>query len=95
MSCPQCGSDWSAGCHGGAACGVCGGGALVRPCVLCGGRCGRVWARDVAMTLSFGSAHFDGACALPQAEQELLLRRLLTAHATPSDLADDLADLMS
>ncbi len=73
---------------------ACGNAALLAPCRLCGGICGRVWTRNVAMTLAFGTAHFDGTCGLPADEQQSLLYRLFAAKATPDDLADDLADAM-
>jgi hypothetical protein len=64
-ACTTCGADWSEGRFG-AECVECGGGALERACVLCGGRCGQTWRRAVTDSHDFREAHWHGRCALPK-----------------------------
>lgn len=64
MICCTCGADWKAGAFG-PDCPECGGGALERPCMRCGGRCGAVWRRAVMDSQDEGLAHWVGSCRLP------------------------------
>ena len=69
--CTSCGADWTEG-HWTAGCEECGGGALDRPCLLCGGRCGNTWRRAVLDSNDSRCGHWAGACGLPEEEQERL-----------------------
>jgi len=61
--CPTCGSSWTEGLYG-PECDTCGGGAMDRPCPVCGGICGRVWRRAVMDSQDSGLAHWIGHCGL-------------------------------
>ncbi|MBS9715983.1 hypothetical protein ACFFUT_01500 [Pseudohalocynthiibacter aestuariivivens] len=59
--CPVCKSDWSLdefdpGCF------CCGGGALVRDCPVCDGRCGAEFRRAILDSQDSGEAHWNGSC---------------------------------
>ncbi len=71
-------------------CGECGGDGASKACPVCGGRCGRRWVRNAEMSHTFQEAHWDGACALPAAEQQTLVFRQMDMD--PDALADALAD---
>jgi len=75
MSCTTCGAEWGEGAFT-LECDECGGGALVRPCVVCGGRCGAWWRRAVIDSNDARVAHWGGGCALPDDVQERLLRAM-------------------
>ncbi len=74
IACTTCGSNWCAGEYQ-VSCNECGGGALERPCIVCGGKCGAVLTRMVMDSQDAGEAHWIGSCKLPKAEQMLLLQK--------------------
>jgi len=74
-ACRSCGSDWSAGDFN-EACAECAGGALDRPCPVCGGRCGARWERALFDSNDSGQGHWFGRCNLPRSEQEARRRFL-------------------
>lgn len=78
--CLTCASDWSAGVHD-PACRECGGGALTRPCPVCGGACGAVWSRAVTDSHDAREAHWIGACAGPR------IRLFCFGYQTPRQVA--------
>jgi O-acetyl-ADP-ribose deacetylase (regulator of RNase III) len=61
--CYSCGADWSAG-EFGTDCRECDGGALQRPCPICGGECGRLWQRAISDSHDAALGHWAGSCAL-------------------------------
>lgn len=63
LRCSTCGARWSLGAWTGD-CAECGGGALDRPCLVCGGVCGARWQRAVSDSHDRGIAHWYGACRL-------------------------------
>ena len=62
--CYSCGADWSAGKYA-QTCAECDGGAMQRPCYICGGRCGMLNLRAVSDSNDSGIGHWAGACKLP------------------------------
>ena len=60
--CRRCGAIWSDGRFT-EGCDACGGGAMERPCYMCGGRCGVVNQRAVSDSNSSGVGHWLGLCA--------------------------------
>lgn len=70
-SCLTCGAIWSDG-HFTENCSECGGGAMERLCLVCGGRCGAVMLRAVSDSNDSGLGHWAGRCKLPDDEQRLL-----------------------
>jgi hypothetical protein len=76
--CRLCGSDWERG-EFSASCDLCGGGAMDRPCVMCGGRCDSRWTRAVLDSQDSGIAHWHGSCALPPAELAAIMSDLVAA----------------
>ncbi len=82
--CHICTANWSqdeftAGCD------ECGGGAMRRPCIICGGRCGKVWDRMPMDSQDFQQAHWTGSCGLPKSEQMLLMREQLESEQSNSE----------
>jgi hypothetical protein len=75
-TCMDCGANWQAGAHT-EGCEQCGGGALDIACLICGGRCGARWKRQVMDSRDSGVAHWMGGCKLPSDEQ----RRLMAERA--------------
>lgn len=73
--CGTCGAHWTGGEHT-ADCEECGGGAMSRPCSLCGGRCGAVLQRAPLDSRDYRVAHWVGSCKLDPAEQMELMRAL-------------------
>ena len=71
-SCRTCGAAWSDGLFT-KDCEECAGGAMVRPCFVCGGRCGLVMLRAVSDSNDSGIGHWAGACQLPRDEQRRLM----------------------
>jgi hypothetical protein len=67
--CLSCGAVWSKGEYS-KDCKECGGGALERTCMVCGGNCGTVWKRAILDSNDTGEAHWMGSCALPAREQK-------------------------
>jgi len=61
--CLTCGADWTAGRFTGN-CAECGGGALERDCMYCGGRCGARLERAVSDSNDSGIGHWLGRCKL-------------------------------
>ena len=74
-ACRTCGAVWSEGRFTDG-CAECGGGAMERPCLVCGGRCGAQMFRAVSDSNDSGLGHWAGACRLPPDEQ----RRALDAR---------------
>ena len=72
-SCNTCGAAWHSGRYD-ESCKECGGGAMSRSCVVCGGRCGNDWSRAPMDSQDFGVAHWVGHCALPAKERGRLMR---------------------
>jgi hypothetical protein len=70
--CATCGAVWSDGRFT-ENCAECGGGAMERPCFLCGGRCGLVMLRTVSDSNDSGLGHWAGRCRLPEEEQRRLM----------------------
>ena len=62
--CNTCGAQWSAGAYS-PHCDECGGSAMERPCLYCGGKCGAVMLRAVSDSNDSGLAHWAGRCHLP------------------------------
>jgi hypothetical protein len=71
--CFTCNAEWTAGRYS-EACEECGGGAMTRPCTICGGRCGVVMRRAVSDSNDSGLGHWAGRCNLPPDEQRALLK---------------------
>lgn len=71
--CGTCGADWDEG-HYTEACEMCGGGALLKECPGCAGRCGNLWSRAIEDSWELRKAVWVGQCASsePQAHGELL-----------------------
>ncbi|KAH3709338.1 hypothetical protein DPMN_068800 [Dreissena polymorpha] len=76
--CKQCWYDAKCSKH----CPECGGYAMDRPCVVCGGQCHQTWRRNIAKTHSFHKAHWDGKCDLPLDVQQALMQ------ASDSDISE-------
>jgi hypothetical protein len=70
-ACYTCGAVWSDGRFT-QNCAECGGGAMERPCYVCGGRCGTVNLRAVSDSNDSGLGHWAGRCMLPWDEQRQL-----------------------
>lgn len=70
--CTHCNADWTAGQYS-KACDLCGGGALVRSCLICNGQCGAEFSRAVLDSWDTGIAHWVGVCKLPIEEQRKLM----------------------
>lgn len=66
--CHSCNANWSQG-NFTEGCDECGGGAMRRSCLVCGGECGRTWDRAPMDSQDFHQAHWIGSCGLSQAEQ--------------------------
>jgi hypothetical protein len=66
--CSSCGANWTKDeyTHD---CMECGGGALERSCIICGGRCGSIYKRAVIDSWDTKEAHWIGGCNLPAGEQ--------------------------
>jgi len=73
-SCTSCGANWSTGAFGDS-CEECGGGAMERPCIVCGGRCGEISTRAPIDSNDAKVAHWLCRCALPAAEQQSIMRK--------------------
>ena len=67
--CSSCGANWTEDEYSND-CTECGGGAMERNCILCGGRCGSVYKRAVFDSWDTKEAHWMGGCELPPAEQQ-------------------------
>lgn len=61
--CGTCEANWSAGQFS-EHCRECDGGALQRPCLICGGECGRLWQRAISDSHDMALGHWAGSCAL-------------------------------
>ena len=72
-TCLSCGARWSDGRFS-AQCAECGGGAMEAPCLVCGGRCGEKWLRDVSDSNDSHRGHWAGRCGLPP-EQQMVSRQ--------------------
>jgi len=66
--CTHCNANWTSG-EFSDDCEQCGGGALVRACWVCGGRCGGQFTRSVLDSWDTGIAHWVGACKLSSKEK--------------------------
>jgi hypothetical protein len=66
--CVTCGASWSEGIFS-KNCEECGGGAMERPCMICGGRCGLMMVRAVHDSNDYRLSHWAGACRLTKEEQ--------------------------
>lgn len=66
--CSSCDANWAKGeyCSD---CLECGGGAMERNCIICGGRCGNKYKRAVIDSWDTKEAHWIGGCNLSDAEQ--------------------------
>jgi serine/threonine protein phosphatase PrpC len=89
--CTSCGARWSAGVFT-TGCAECGGGALERACVICGGRCGRGARRMPADSNDARVAHWLFGCALPYGAQATAVRAreragMSAARASPLRVA--------
>ncbi len=71
--CASCDAAWSEGAHT-EGCEECGGGAMTRPCVLCGGRCGATVQRMPLDSIDHHLAHWIGGCRLDREAQLRLMR---------------------
>jgi len=74
--CTSCGANWTEDEYSDD-CVECGGGAMERGCILCGGRCGSKFKRAVIDSMDAGEAHWIGDCNLPPAEQQKCMEELL------------------
>ena len=68
--CTSCGANWTEGEYSDD-CRECGGGAMERSCILCGGRCGSIFKRAVIDSMDTGEAHWVGSCKLPPGENKI------------------------
>lgn len=68
-SCISCGAHWSAGEYL-EDCEECGGGAMERSCVVCGGECGKKWSRAPIDSQDNHEAHWIGSCAMTETIQK-------------------------
>jgi hypothetical protein len=79
---PRCGScraDWQAG-EFSEGCEECGGGALAKDCVVCGGICGNRWTKALMDTQDEGMAHWLGNCGLPREAQGVYQHKWQEEH---------------
>lgn len=76
FKCGHCHANWSKG-EFSANCKQCGGGAMERPCLVCGGRCGAIFKRAAIDSNDYKEAHWIGGCQLPADEQQRCLQELL------------------
>jgi hypothetical protein len=61
LKCSTCGAIWGHGDYS-EDCKECGGGAMERECMLCGGKCGRKWQKMQMDSNDTGVAHWGGEC---------------------------------
>ncbi|XP_064480748.1 protein pinocchio-like isoform X1 [Ornithodoros turicata] len=62
-SCFTCGVSWYED-HVSLDCSECGGYAMQRPCLACGGRCNGIWSRNLAASHEHRRAQWEGECLL-------------------------------
>ena len=67
--CTCCGANWTDGEYSDD-CVECGGGAMERGCIVCGGLCDSIFIRAVIDSNDTRVAHWIGSCRLPPSEQE-------------------------
>lgn len=66
--CSSCGAKWTSYEYSND-CMECGGGAMERSCIICGGNCGSVYKRAVIDSWDTKEAQWIGSCNLSAAEQ--------------------------
>lgn len=92
QQCHSCGTSWFGG-QWNIHCSECGKGAMDTPCPICNGECGTMWRRNIEMSHSMGTAHWDGQCAYPEDRIRTLLLRNVLTQLTEDELSEALEDL--
>jgi O-acetyl-ADP-ribose deacetylase (regulator of RNase III) len=91
--CYTCGANWSDGNYR-TDCQECDGGALQRPCLICGGDCGRLWQRAISDSHDAGLGHWAGSCGLKNLDGTPKTSAKTSPQIVDGDLLDQTVDVI-